>query len=281
MSRIGRLFRIARVCWKHRLDTFLELDRLQGPLSLTLPSRWLPPPTAPRAERLRKALEDLGRSPPGADRRVVSASLRSRSLPSSSNDALFPLCETLLLYFGAPACFPLAPGAERDASWGATLLTHRGAVWELKRVAALSALRGHARGRIGWEPRAWALLRVWTAGFVPQLVEEGMCRRLPGCLRALGCVVVIWVLQVLRSPGSIDLSRVLGGSGTGVSDSSYRSSRALDKGRGALERGGIGLVAEDSWFCVLIRARRRAAQPVRLRHRYTLKIETYGCRNSK
>ena len=60
MSRIGRLFRIARVCWKHRLDTFLELDRLQGPLSLTLPSRWLPPPTAPRAERLRKALEDLG-----------------------------------------------------------------------------------------------------------------------------------------------------------------------------------------------------------------------------
>jgi hypothetical protein len=80
-------------------------------------------------------------------------------------------------------------------------------------------------------------------------------------------------LQVLRSPGSIDLSRVLGGSGTGVSDSSYRSSRALDKGRGALERGGIGLVDEDSWFCVLVRARRarrRAALPESLRHRYTL-----------
>jgi ubiquinone biosynthesis protein len=60
VSRIVRLFRIARVCWRHRLDTFLDTDRLHGPLSGLLPSRWLPPPAAPRAERLRKALEDLG-----------------------------------------------------------------------------------------------------------------------------------------------------------------------------------------------------------------------------
>ena len=80
-----------------------------------------------------------------------------------------------------------------------------------------------------------------------------MCRRLPRCLRALGCVVVIWDLHVLRSPGSIDLSRVLRGSGTGVSYSPYSSSRALDKGRGALERGGIDIVAADSWYCELIR----------------------------
>jgi ubiquinone biosynthesis protein len=63
VSRLRRLARIVQVCWRYRLDTFLEPavrgdDSMQVPWFL--PMRWLPAPTEPRARRLRRALEDLG-----------------------------------------------------------------------------------------------------------------------------------------------------------------------------------------------------------------------------
>jgi ubiquinone biosynthesis protein len=63
MNRIARLARIIRVCWKYRLDTFLENDALPGfwrSATRLPPLRWLPVPTESRAVRLRRSLEDLG-----------------------------------------------------------------------------------------------------------------------------------------------------------------------------------------------------------------------------
>ena len=105
--------RLNRLLPRDCMRLYIVLCALMGTIGLVAkPSIGMcledhPPARAPRIHT--QALENLGRSPPGADRRVVSASLRSCSLPSSSNDALLPLCETLLLYFGAPAGFPLAP----------------------------------------------------------------------------------------------------------------------------------------------------------------------------
>jgi ubiquinone biosynthesis protein len=63
MNRIARLARIIRVCWKYRLDTFLENDALPGfwrSATRLPPLRWLPVPTESRAVRLRRSLEELG-----------------------------------------------------------------------------------------------------------------------------------------------------------------------------------------------------------------------------
>ncbi len=66
MSRTSRLLTILRVAVRHRLDTFLVEGAARGPrlpLAARLLARiagWLPAPAAPRGERLRLALEELG-----------------------------------------------------------------------------------------------------------------------------------------------------------------------------------------------------------------------------
>lgn len=61
MARLRRLFRIARVFRRHRLDTFLPLEHLPLPLRLLLrPIKAGTEPTLPRGLRLRLALEELG-----------------------------------------------------------------------------------------------------------------------------------------------------------------------------------------------------------------------------
>jgi ubiquinone biosynthesis protein len=63
MTQLRRLARIARIFWRHRLDTFFDADLLpsawQRPARL-LPLRLLGEPGEPRAVRLRRSLEDLG-----------------------------------------------------------------------------------------------------------------------------------------------------------------------------------------------------------------------------
>jgi len=63
MTQLRRLARIARIFWRHRLDTFFDADLLpsawQRPARL-LPLRLLGEPEEPRAVRLRRSLEDLG-----------------------------------------------------------------------------------------------------------------------------------------------------------------------------------------------------------------------------
>ncbi|TNF34182.1 MAG: ubiquinone biosynthesis regulatory protein kinase UbiB [Gammaproteobacteria bacterium] len=58
-----RLLAILRVAMTYRLDTFLQGRRLPWGLRIALvfwPARWLGEPSAPRGERLRRALEALG-----------------------------------------------------------------------------------------------------------------------------------------------------------------------------------------------------------------------------
>ncbi len=63
MTRLQRLFRIAWVFCRYRLDTFLPLAELPAPLKvffLLAPWHLFPQPKLSRGDRLRKALEDLG-----------------------------------------------------------------------------------------------------------------------------------------------------------------------------------------------------------------------------
>ena len=63
MTRLRRLFRIAWVFCRYRLDMFLPLAELPAPLKLFFllaPWHLFPQPKLNRGERLRKALEDLG-----------------------------------------------------------------------------------------------------------------------------------------------------------------------------------------------------------------------------
>lgn len=61
MTRARRLLRILRVATRHRLDTFLDSQRLPLPARLALRALGLGGSAeAPRGERLRQALEDLG-----------------------------------------------------------------------------------------------------------------------------------------------------------------------------------------------------------------------------
>lgn len=61
MARLRRLLRIARVCRRHRLDTFIPLEQLPLPLRLMLrPVKVGREPELPRGLRLRLALEELG-----------------------------------------------------------------------------------------------------------------------------------------------------------------------------------------------------------------------------
>ncbi len=61
MSRIHRLSTILRTVTRYRLDLFFDRDKLPRSARLLLAStRLLPKPSAPRGERLRRALEDLG-----------------------------------------------------------------------------------------------------------------------------------------------------------------------------------------------------------------------------
>jgi len=63
VTRLRRLFRIAWVFCRYRLDTFLPLAELPAPLKLFFllaPWHLFPQPKLNRGERLRKALEDLG-----------------------------------------------------------------------------------------------------------------------------------------------------------------------------------------------------------------------------
>jgi len=61
MSRIHRLSTILRTVTRYRLDLFFDRDKLPRSARLLLAgTRLLPQPSAPRGERLRKALEDLG-----------------------------------------------------------------------------------------------------------------------------------------------------------------------------------------------------------------------------
>ena len=63
MTRLQRLFRIAWVFCRYRLDTFLPLTELPTPLKLFFllaPWHLFPQPNLSRGDRLRKALEDLG-----------------------------------------------------------------------------------------------------------------------------------------------------------------------------------------------------------------------------
>ncbi|MGV6807358.1 MAG: ubiquinone biosynthesis regulatory protein kinase UbiB [bacterium] len=61
MSRVRRTSTILRVALRHRLDTFINANRVPGSVGrlLRLTSK-LPEPTKPRGERLREALESLG-----------------------------------------------------------------------------------------------------------------------------------------------------------------------------------------------------------------------------
>ncbi|MCZ6829790.1 MAG: ubiquinone biosynthesis regulatory protein kinase UbiB [Gammaproteobacteria bacterium] len=63
MSRLSRLYKIISVFSRHRLDTYIELDklpcRLRWPLRIA-PWRLLPTGSSSRGERLRQALEELG-----------------------------------------------------------------------------------------------------------------------------------------------------------------------------------------------------------------------------
>ncbi len=61
MSRIQRLSVIARVFFRYRLDSFVDIKRLPPALRILLePTRLLPQPDEPRAVRLRRAFEELG-----------------------------------------------------------------------------------------------------------------------------------------------------------------------------------------------------------------------------
>ncbi len=63
MSRLARLAQILRVAGRHRLDELLPAGTLPAPLRLALranPWRLRAPAAGPRAERLRRALEELG-----------------------------------------------------------------------------------------------------------------------------------------------------------------------------------------------------------------------------
>ncbi|RBW48953.1 ubiquinone biosynthesis regulatory protein kinase UbiB [Marinobacter sp. F3R11] len=63
MTRLQRLFRIAWVFCRYRLDTFLPLAELPGPLKiffLLAPWHLFPQPKLSRGDRLRLALEELG-----------------------------------------------------------------------------------------------------------------------------------------------------------------------------------------------------------------------------
>jgi ubiquinone biosynthesis protein len=63
VSRLRRLTRIVQVCWRYRLDTFIDAAAVptgNSRLLQLLPTRWLSAPVEPRALRLRRALEDLG-----------------------------------------------------------------------------------------------------------------------------------------------------------------------------------------------------------------------------
>ncbi len=63
MTRLQRLFRIAWVFCRYRLDTFLPLSELPTPLKiffLLAPWHLFPQPKMSRGDRLRLALEELG-----------------------------------------------------------------------------------------------------------------------------------------------------------------------------------------------------------------------------
>jgi ubiquinone biosynthesis protein len=62
VSRIGRLARIVRVCWHHRLYTFADEENVPAFVRSTarVATRIGGKPEVPRAVRLRRALEDLG-----------------------------------------------------------------------------------------------------------------------------------------------------------------------------------------------------------------------------
>ncbi|MGO1460727.1 MAG: ubiquinone biosynthesis regulatory protein kinase UbiB [Marinobacter sp.] len=63
MTRLQRLFRISWVFCRYRLDTFLPLAELPGPLKvifLLAPWHFFPQPKLSRGDRLRLALEELG-----------------------------------------------------------------------------------------------------------------------------------------------------------------------------------------------------------------------------
>src|SRR5690606_2253875 len=90
-----RLFTILRIANRYRLETFLQGRRLPWSLRIARlfwPASWLGTPDAPRGERLRHALEDLG---PVFVKFGQALSTRRDLLPADIADELAKLQDTV------------------------------------------------------------------------------------------------------------------------------------------------------------------------------------------